>query len=361
MPDVLEKKKEFKDWTDPSDIYADLSSYPRSVSYYVKCPVCRKVHGDFKTMRDAHRGRLCRPCDLETLEKIKKQIHQVVHEPQKKVKPLAAFVRENEEQEDPSRPENQNQPSDDPEYDQIMAGDSAGVVDRLLGEDWTWLALVDLAAQEDAELDDLIVSGGDYDSENPELSTYFDVDVHGRSYLVMKDDDVAESLAKDQVAWDAKYDISIFNKDVVRSFIDAEKLADAVGDPHEDFAEEYVNGTYNEQLDKLVEEGEIESDDPTYFDSDGVALEPTREMKRAVSDMLDDWVANNKPTIDPWEWLEDVYGKQEALEWATKHVGVDVDAFAAYCVRSDGWQPFLARYDGNSIDLKGGAVAVRKD
>lgn len=78
-------------WSGTSGIYANLSNYP-NVEYYVKCPKCGNVHGDYASMKEAHLARLCKVCELEKTNKLKDWIHDVVYpeepEPGKKPKKL---------------------------------------------------------------------------------------------------------------------------------------------------------------------------------------------------------------------------------------------------------------------------------
>jgi len=101
-------------WSGTSGIYANLSKYPE-VEYYVKCPKCGNVHGDYASMKEAHLRRLCKVCELEKTNKLKDWIHGVVYpetpEPGKKPMKMKTVqqvigVKESEEP-DPSELANQ--------------------------------------------------------------------------------------------------------------------------------------------------------------------------------------------------------------------------------------------------------------
>jgi hypothetical protein len=59
---------------------------------------------------------------------------------------------------------------------------------------------------------------------------------------------------------------------------------------------------------------------------------------------------------DPISYLEDIYSDSEATEQAIKIGGIDVDSAADEAVSADGWEHFLAHYDGNSHRTPSGFV-----
>ena len=57
---------------------------------------------------------------------------------------------------------------------------------------------------------------------------------------------------------------------------------------------------------------------------------------------------------DPMQYLRDIYGDQEATKEAIRIAGIDIDEASEDAISQDGWQHFLARYDGNSNELESG-------
>lgn len=81
------------------------------------------------------------------------------------------------------------------------------------------------------------------------------------------------------------------------------------------------------------------------------------ERKEEIMDeAFEAWLSDYREKFDGMEWLEEVYGEQDALKEAVKLAGINVDEAAEDAVRQDGWQHFVSSYDGNSYDLDGGAV-----
>ena len=79
----------------------------------------------------------------------------------------------------------------------------------------------------------------------------------------------------------------------------------------------------------------------------------------ALNVYLEDYVDKEKPTFEPWDYLEEIYGKDETIKKAIEMVGINIDEAAKAAISADGWEHFVARYDGNSHDLESGAVYCR--
>lgn len=352
---VVERKKPSPEWTNTDGIYADLSKWPDEVFYYVQCPKCKQVHGHFKTMIEAHRNRHCDHCSAKNVDKIKDEIFKVLWEPDKKVKPIAQLVGEAENA--PLPPE--LPPQGDPDPDDI---DPKADTMRLLAGNWVVRAVRQLESiiHDNLEIDsDRDWYGADYDPDNPDDATTVYVKTLGdtEEYLIFKDEDVARAAAIADLKNSYESEPEIYTNDFTMEFIDKDKLAQAIGDPNEDWGDEERNLDYEEKLDRMVEEDRIESDDPIFFKRDGDKRTQNRDRERQLDEIVDKWAEDTKPEIDPMQWLEDVYGKEEAKKEALKLAGIDVDKWAEAAIDADGWPHQIARYDGHSIQLKDGVAA----
>ena len=359
---VTEKKKPSKDWTSVNGLYADLSGWPNEVKYYVECPKCHTVHGGYKTMKEAHSQRLCDLCNLKTLGKIKDQIRQVIAEPEKKVRTLASIVRESEFDKLPPAEPTPEPPGD--ADDAFLGRDPMAEIDRYLFSDWTKVAVRDLVAHLDLSIDDAEINTnkyapGDYDADNSNESTHFEVEISGQTWSIFKDDDTAVAYAEELVRNDVENEPGMFSEELLSRFIDADELKAAIGDPYDDWGDEERGLDYDDLLDKMVEEDQVESDDPVFFKVNGDHRVATKARQKQLEAILDTWIEETKPDFEPWEWLHDVFGKEKAAEEAIKLASPDANELAEYVVSSDGWQNTVARYDGNSIELENGAVAAR--
>jgi hypothetical protein len=352
-------------WATTRGVYANLSNYPREIKYYVKCPKCGLVHGDFTSLKDAHGKRLCDLCNLDAINKLKDEIQKVIHEPDHKPKEMAKIVGEAIERFDPfdEPPEGEGVPVPPEDEPYLEPTDTKGEIERLLLGNWVDVALRQFADEESHDLSDLQVDEhwgqGDYDPDNLEATTRFKVDVGNVEWLFFKDEDTAESYALEIVRTDLETEPGIFTRDWLRQFVDEDKLRAAIGDPHEDWENEIRDLDYDDLLDKMTEEGYVDDGDEQFYDEDGDHREETPELFKALDDIRDNFIEREKPTWEPWEWLEDIYGKEQAQEEALKMVGIDVDAAAKDAVATDGWPHFVARYDGHSHTLEDGAVYCR--
>jgi hypothetical protein len=362
--ELLEKEKVSQDWTSNAGLYANLSRWPNEVEYYIKCPKCGQVHGKYKTMRDAHDHRLCDACNVKAVDAIKKEVRQVIADPQKKVRTLASIVREDDNLpvDQPPAPE----PPPDQDAEIFFGQEPMAEINRMLFSNWALVAIRDLAHHLGVGVDDISVdtgqyAPGDYNENDSESSTFFRVDAPGETWLIFKDDSVAVEYAEKIVKIDMETQPEMFGQEFLAGYIDDDRLAQAIGDPYEDYGDEERNLDYEEQLELMVEKDEIEADDPVFFKKNGEPRVRTQDRANQLGTILDAWIEKTKPTLDPWEWLRDVYGKDEAVKEALKMVSFDATEAAEAAVSSDGWPHYVARHDEHSVDLENGAVAARLD
>lgn len=62
---------------------------------------------------------------------------------------------------------------------------------------------------------------------------------------------------------------------------------------------------------------------------------------------------------DPMEYLEDIYGREDAVKQAITIAGIDTAAAAEEAVNVDGPGHFLSSYDGSTHETKSGLVYWR--
>lgn len=182
-------------------------------------------------------------------------------------------------------------------------------------------------------------------------------DAHGDWWTVFRNEDIAEARAKQQVLDDLHESPENFVQDWLENFIDKENLQHQLYQDLRD--EDYWNEQYPDYESKIEEliQRDLLDEDPRVADDDG-DLVVTPEVEALVDEKWEELIeAHGKR--DAMEWLRDVYG-DEAAKQAMEIGGIDYDAAADNAVATDGWQHFLARYDGNSYDLPGGAVYVRQ-
>lgn len=349
-------------WATTRGVYGNFSNYPNEVSWYVKCPKCGLVHGDFKSMRDALGKKLCDTCNLDTINKLKDEIQKVIHDPDHKPKEMAKLVGEAVETFDPFDEPPEGQPGVPlPPEDEPL--DTKSEIERLLLGNWVDVAIREFAEDQSVSLADIEIDErwgqGDYDPDDLDSTTQFKADVGNEEWLFFKSEDEAETYALQMVRQDLETEPEIFSQDWLRGFVDEDRLRNAIGDPYEDWEDDVRNLDYDDLLDKMVEEGYVDDDDPRFFKKNGEHRVENRLRLAVLNKEMESYIEREKPSWEPWEWLEDVYGKEEAQKWAVENVGIDVDEAAKSAVSTDGWQHFVARYDGNSHTVENGAVYCR--
>jgi hypothetical protein len=210
------------------------------------------------------------------------------------------------------------------------------------------IVLLDMARALDTAPADLKVTKG-----RPYSKSY-QVELGNQEYVVVPDDDTAYKIAIASVTDDLKDDPSMFDQEFIGRHIDQKKLKKAVYAAHMD--DDYVAELARHQVDDfwdLARRLDVDKAVPD-TDEEGALMEPTRKQIAAVEEAY----AEDRAKA-PMEYFTDIYGHEEALKRAAEAAGIDVKAAAEDAVDTDGWQHFLASYDGNSHDTETGLVYWR--
>jgi len=354
-------------WASTRGVYGDFSDWPHSATYYVKCPKCGLVHGNFKSMRDAHAKKLCTNCDLDVINALKAQVYDVAKDPEHKPKSMAKIMGEAAETFDPfdapSDPvPDTGLPTEPPlDYDATKQD-----VERLLLGNWLDSALYEISVEDNIAIANIEINtrwserNGNYDPANKEDTTAVEIEADGSTFLLFKDADEAYAYAIKTVRHDLESEPEIFTQDWLKNFVNEERLKDAIGDPNAEWEDDVRNLYYEDLLDKMVEEGWVEDDDLVFFKQNGDKRIETKNRAAALNVYREDYIEQRKPPApDPWEWLEDIYGREDAIKQAIEMAGIDYDAAAKSAVDTDGTAHFLAHYDHNERVLECGAFVYR--
>jgi hypothetical protein len=348
--------KSAEGWSGSLGVYADHSNWPHEVKWYVRCPKCGGVHGTFTSMREAHAKKLCPGCDYDSVNALKDEVQKVLHDPQAKIKPMAKLVGEAEELPLPPEPD----PVPEPDFEAEPNLDAREEVIRMLAGNWVDVALIEFAANENIDTSEIEIESrhfGDYDADDKDSTTRFEFEVAGQTYKMFKDEDVAEEFALELVTNDLEHEPDVFNQEWLSGFIDEDSLRNAIGDPYEDWDDEVNSLDYDELLTFLYDNNYVDSNDP-FYDADGEPLPETPELAALLDSKKQDYIDNEKPTVDPWAWMRDVYGR-DAMREALRIAQIDIKAAAESAVRTDGWAHFVAHYDHDYTVCDNGAVYCR--
>jgi hypothetical protein len=346
---VCEKKAPAPHWTHTRGIYADLSEWPRTIDYYVKCPECGNVHGFYKSMADARSKRLCPTCDYDHTEKLKKEVAKV------------------------------NEALPPESFDPDVPVDAKSELNRYVAGDWVALAKWEL----ERELGEELVFDPDYyanrelNYDEPETFTALTFSVPGTDlhYTVWKteDDAIADATRDLQNSFEDETDIYI---DWLKNYVDMNKVKEALKPDEENMTRERFeedNPGYEEQVKAMVDAGKL--DEEMFYKLNGDIKKETPARQKLLAQAVDEWVEQtvDDRLEDPEEYLkemgyDDTGGKNpytgekiETLSGMLQRLGgLDYERAAKDAISADGWQQSRSRYDGRSINLPSGSVAVRE-
>ncbi len=176
------------------------------------------------------------------------------------------------------------------------------------------------------------------------------INAGNREWCVAETVDSAYDLAKAVVTQDLESEPDIFNKDFLESHIDKDKLRRELKSDVQEMAEEDLREMNDREFWRTAER----YIDVPEEDDDGEKPDPDDFIEDVAEKIADERLQ------DPMEYLDDIYGDEAAAQ-AIKIAGIDIDAAAEDAVDTDGWEHFLARYDGNSTETPSGFVFWREN
>jgi hypothetical protein len=213
------------------------------------------------------------------------------------------------------------------------------------------IVLLDMSRALDIAPDRLKVTKGRPYDEAFEVSV--GTNQTNQEYVVVPDEDTARTLALESVTNDLETEPAIFSPALIEGHVDQKKLKKWVFNAR--MEDDYVDELAAHQIDdfwQLARQLNVDKAVPD-TDEDGELMEPTKRQIQAVKKAYAESAANH-----PMEYFEDIYGR-DAGKHAVKAVGFDTKAAAEEAVNSDGWQHFLAGYDGSSHSTDSGLVYWR--
>lgn len=176
------------------------------------------------------------------------------------------------------------------------------------------------------------------------------------SYAVAENEEVADDLATEIVKQDLEESPENFNRDFIEQHIDTKRLRDEL---HSD--------VYTSNLDMCIDESENSPDDfwrryegdgfdAPEEDDEGNRREPKSKEVEELAESL-----TEEQLKDPMEYLQDIYGKEDAVKKAIEIAGLDIEEAAKEAVGADGAGHFLSSYDNNTNVTPSGLVYWRQN
>ncbi len=213
--------------------------------------------------------------------------------------------------------------------------------------------LADVAKALDADIEECVIDEDRGMSSFGE-DTVYQVDWGVEEYHVAENYDQAYALAVAVVKQDLESEPELFNKDFIESHINTDRLRDELESDVVNMRIEDLEDMADRRPDDFWKDYEREGFEAPEENEDGERPEPTHnEIEELAQKQAEEQFQ------DPMEYLEDLYGKEDAVKEAIRIAGIDVDAAADDAVDTDGWEHFLARYDGNSNTTDSGLVYWR--
>lgn len=169
--------------------------------------------------------------------------------------------------------------------------------------------------------------------------TYYRIDIGSQEYFVAKDNDSAYDLAIAMVKQDLEESPENFNQSFIESHIDTDRLRRDLESDVSNSNYEYFNDMRDSELEREVRD-RLRLDDEDFLDEDGEFKNRDGMVEKLAEDLTEEQLK------DPMSYLEDIYGKEDAVKQAIKIAGIDVKAAAEEAVDSDGMGHFLSSYDG---------------
>jgi hypothetical protein len=172
-----------------------------------------------------------------------------------------------------------------------------------------------------------------------------------KEWQVVENEDEERELALKIVKQDLEQEPEIFEQNFIESHIDTDRLRRDLESDVRDMREEDLRDMRDRDF---WREWEGEGLDTPEEDEDGDIPSPTEDQISELAERQ-----TEAQLKDPMQYLEDIYGREDAVKKAIEIAGIDIDAAAEEAVDTDGAAHFLSSYDGQSYETAVGLVYWR--
>ena len=185
------------------------------------------------------------------------------------------------------------------------------------------------------------------------VGTVYEITIRGgghKEWQVVADEDAAHELALAIVKQDLEESPENFNQSFIEGHIDMDRLKRDLWGDTRDSNEERLRDEHD--LD-FWREWEAQGLDMPEENEDGELESPDDSQIEELAERL-----TESELQDPMEYLENIYGKEDAVKKAIEIAGIDEEAAAEEAVSADGEGHFLSD-DGNTETTDSGLVYWR--
>jgi hypothetical protein len=176
------------------------------------------------------------------------------------------------------------------------------------------------------------------------------------SYYVVENEEVADDLAIEIVKQDLEESPENFNREFIEQHIDTKRLADQLHSDVYDSNWDMCNDEAEHNPDDFWSRYEGDGFDAPEEDDEGNRREPKSKEVQELAESL-----TEEQLKDPMAYLEDIYGREDAVKKAIEIAGIDVEEAAKEAVGADGPGHFLSSYDGATHVTPAGLVYWRQN
>ena len=177
---------------------------------------------------------------------------------------------------------------------------------------------------------------------------------NGKEWSVVADEDQMDELATEVVKQDLEDEPEIFEQSFIEQHINMDRLRRELESDVLAMAKEDLTEMADRHPDDFWDEYEREGLSAPEEDDEGERPEPDQiQIEELAQKRVDDQLR------DPMQYLEDIYGREDAVKKAIEIAGIDINAAAEDAVSTDGAAHFVARYDGDYHMTKAGFVYWR--
>jgi hypothetical protein len=215
--------------------------------------------------------------------------------------------------------------------------------------------LAEVARELDIDPDELKIKT-DRGLESFGAGDVYEITIRGgnKEWVVVANSDVERDLALAIVKQDLEHEPEIFNQDFIERHIDTDRLRRDLESDVVSMRIDDLTDMADRRPDDFWREYENAGFDAPEENEDGERREPEgTEVEELAQHQADEELK------DPMRYLEDVYGREDAVKQAIEIAGIDVDAAAEDAVDTDGPGHFLSSYETH--ETPGGLVYWRRN